>query len=280
MFRILYILIVLSTSLLWRSASQADVALVDMFAKIPSVDTLSDSETDKFVALRSTKIEDKESPRNGLTIAWIVIPSHDYFFTVKDVRKDGDANGIFTEIECAGSPVFANGGFYRYDDSSNRRIPMGLVVASGTKFSPVWKWKTGGALFDGPKQKLVPVAHLKSIGLQQNALQSKPMLVWNTKNGIRQDGGPAANRVAVGVTHDNNWIVIGAFGNDGLGVTLKEFADIIVSLRRLGGVSVDSALNMDGGPSAHMYVPKMGKHFGDPGHTFLPNVVCFKSRRN
>lgn len=153
MFRILYILIVLSTSLLWRSASQADVALVDMFAKTPSVEALSDSETDKFVALRSTKIEDKEAPRNGLTIAWVVIPAHDYFFTIKDVRKVGDANGIFSEIECAGSPVFVNGGFYRYDDSTNRRIPMGLVVASGTKFSPVWKWKTGGALFDGPKEK-------------------------------------------------------------------------------------------------------------------------------
>lgn len=279
MFRILCILIVFSTPVLWRSASQAEVALVEMFAKTPSVDALLDGRTDKFVALRSTKIEDKEAHRNGLTIAWIVIPAHDYFFTIKDVRKEGDANGIFSEIECAGSPVFVNGGFYRYDDSTNRRIPMGLVVASGTKFSPVWKWKTGGALFDGPKEKLVPVARLKTIGLHQNALQSKPMLVWNTKSGIRQDGGPTANRVAVGVTHDSDWIVIGAFGNEGLGVTLKEFADIIVALPRLGGVSVDSALNMDGGPSAHMYVPKIGKHFGDPGQTFLPNVVCFGSRR-
>ena len=57
---------------------------------------------------------------------------------------------------------------------------------------------------DGPREKIAPVARLKGIGHPQNALQSMPMLVWNNKNGIRQNEGPAANRVAVGVTRDND----------------------------------------------------------------------------
>jgi exopolysaccharide biosynthesis protein len=246
-----------------------------MFAKTPSIDPLRDSTG----ALHSTKIQDKETSRNGLTLAWVIIPSHHYLLTVKDVQQEGDASNIFGGIECAGSPVIVNGGFYGYADSSNRRIPMGLVVASGKNVSSLWRWKTGGAVLDGLKEKIVPVARLKGAGHPQNALQSMPMLVWNNKNGIWQEGGPAVNRVAVGVTRDNDWIVIGAFGSEGLGVTLKEFADLILALPRLGGAFVVSALNMDGGPSAHMYVPKMKKNFGDPGYTFLPNVVCFRSRR-
>lgn len=199
-----------------------------MFAKTPSVDAI-DSESGKSVAMHSATIEDKEASRHGLTLAWVVIPSRRYLLTVKDVRQEGDASDIFSEIECAGSPVIVNGGFYRYDDSTNRRIPMGLVVASGTNVSRIRRWKTGGAVLDGLKEKIVPVARLKGTGHPQNALQSMPMLVWNNKNGIRQNGGPATNRVAVGVTRDNDWIVIGAFGPEGLGVTLKEFADLLLA---------------------------------------------------
>ena len=113
MIRVICIFVIFSTAILWRSASQADAALVEMFAKTPSIDPLRDSTG----ALHSTKIEDKEASRNGLTIAWVVIPSRRYLLSVKDVRKEGDANGIFIEIECVGSPVFVNGGYYRYADS-------------------------------------------------------------------------------------------------------------------------------------------------------------------
>lgn len=273
------IIVVFSATILSQSPSQADVPLVEMFAKTPSIDILRDHASGELVALRSTKIEDKESSRNGLTLAWVVIPSRHYLLTVKNVQKEGDASDIFRGIECEESPVIVNGGFYGYEGSPNRRIPLGLVVASGHRVSPITRWKTGGAVLDGSKkQKIVTVAHLKGIDHARDALQSKPMLVWNHQNGIRQDGGPAVDRVAVGVTRDNDWIVIGAFGTEGLGVSLKEFADLILALPSFGGVSVESALNMDGGPSAHIYLPKSEKHFGYLGPTFLPNVICFRRR--
>jgi hypothetical protein len=77
MFRLLYF-VVFSTAILSRSAAQADVALVEMFAKTPSVYVLDGP---KALALHSTNIENKEASRNGLTLAWAVIPSRHYLLT-------------------------------------------------------------------------------------------------------------------------------------------------------------------------------------------------------
>jgi uncharacterized protein YigE (DUF2233 family) len=166
-----------------------------------------------------------------------------------------------------------SGGFYGLADSSNF-IPVGLVVAGGRRISRLSRSNIGGVLLcePGGGLRVVPIRAFKASPAVRCALQSKPLLVHDGEVDVRGDG-PRMNRSAVAVTERGTVVLAGAFESFGEALSLREFAGFLVHLRRSAQVPIAAALNMDGGPGAHLYFPPLKLHYGDPGANFIPNVV-------
>ena len=114
-----------------------------------------------------------------------------------------------------------------------------------------------------------------SIGSVEHAIQSKPMLVEKGRAGIKSDPMPAFNRVSVGIDKCGNIIIAGAFQSDGSALNLVEFSSLLSAPRRVGGPEALYALNLDGGPDAHLFFPAVGLHLGYGGQNFVPNAIRF-----
>jgi len=83
------------------------------------------------------------------------------------------------------------------------------------------------------------------------------------------------NRSAVAVDKNGDLIIAGAFDDDGDAVTLIEFSQFLATPRSKGGPEAFYALNLDGGPDAHLYFPKIGLHLGYSGQNYVPNAIHF-----
>lgn len=70
-------------------------------------------------------------------------------------------------------------------------------------------------------------------------------------------------------------IVAGGFNEDGQALSLCEFAFFLQLSDSMGRLAVRAALNMDGGPEAHILVPHLSLEWGGRGETYLPSLVRF-----
>jgi hypothetical protein len=68
------------------------------------------------------------------------------------------------------------------------------------------------------------------------------------------------------------------FSDDGVGASLFEFGALLVEASSRHALHLRAALNMDGGPSAHIYIPRARLHFGAPSSTYLPAFVAILAR--
>lgn len=218
-------------------------------------------------------VSDPDGPRPGLVLCWIDIPSQYSKISILDIRKFGPSYQIF-ESASTNAVALINGGFFGYDAKGDR-IPFGLSMAAGSQLSPLIHWTTGGVLLQNDLG-VVDIAPIRSIGAlkgMQAALQSKPLLVENKKNGIRTDDGSRFNRTAIGITPNKSVVLVGAFESFGRALSLKDFASFITRLPALNGPAVVTALALDGGPGSQIYFPSAKLHFGDPGNNFVPNAI-------
>jgi hypothetical protein len=46
----------------------------------------------------------------------------------------------------------------------------------------------------------------------------------------------------------------------------------------MGGPETEYALNLDGGPDAHIYFPKAKFHLGYGGQNYIPNAIHFSMK--
>jgi uncharacterized protein YigE (DUF2233 family) len=103
-------------------------------------------------------------------------------------------------------------------------------------------------------------------------------VVERSHSGIRSDDGQLANRTAVGICEDGSIVVAGAFHDDNKALSLYEFAQVLTNIPGQNTHKLNYALYLDGGPSAHIFIPTLDLHFGSDGATFVPNLVRFKAR--
>jgi len=218
---------------------------------------------------------DPSSPHHGLKICWMLLPRPSIRMKVSDIRKSGPSNVIYAALAQPSDVVVMDGGFFGYGPN-NSYVPVGLVITDGKVQSQRGRWSGGGAVVQGRALlTVVPMSALPSLDHLQHAIQSKPMLVEGGKMGIKSDSKPPFNRVAVGVNQDGNIIVAGAFQDDGTAVTLVEFSAFLSAKQSEGGPQAVYALNLDGGPDAHLYFPGIGLHMGYGGQNFVPNAIHF-----
>jgi uncharacterized protein YigE (DUF2233 family) len=216
------------------------------------------------------------SARPGLVLTWAEFQDSPPILKVEEVREYGPSYEIYSKRVPADAMAAINGGFFGYD-KNGKHTPLGLVMTDRRVAHPRANWTTGGVLQQGENGKIeiTPMKTFLSNASIVNALQSKPLLVEKGRVAIRADDD-RFNRSAVCLTKAGTIILAGAFESFGRAVTLKEFASFLVKLRELGGLEIESALAMDGGPGAQLWFPSLSLHYGDSGQNYVPNLIYLK----
>lgn len=219
-------------------------------------------------------VENRKSIIFGLELVYLKIPRSKVSLKIKDIGKKGDADSIYDQAASPNSLLLASGGFWGYD-TGNKKIPLGLVVSEGKVLNKKSRWTTGGVLYQN--NKTINIKHISKFSESsvQEAIQSKPILVQQGKNDIYSDSRKYFDRIAIGLTMSNEILVCGVFNSKGRGISLYEFAEILVKKEHTHYPNTRIALAMDGGPSSHLYFPPLKKHMGYSHINHVPNLINF-----
>jgi phosphodiester glycosidase len=230
--------------------------------------------------LRLNLLEDKNpgSPKLGLSLIWIVMPASQVDWTISEPRVSANANVVFAQTAAREDIIVESGGYFG-DKEDGTKIPIGLVVTRGRQTSAKAHWQSGGILVKkNGETKVIPTSAFTPKERITEALQSKPILVKDGMNGILSNRPEFYNRTAVGLDAAGNYICAGAFSDDGHAVSLFEFAELLCRLRETGGPIMRDVLCLDGGPSSHIYIPSIQRHFGYAADRYIPNALRFFSK--
>ncbi|WP_165423703.1 phosphodiester glycosidase family protein [Ktedonosporobacter rubrisoli] len=161
-----------------------------------------------------------------------------------------------------------NGGYF---DKANR--PTGLLVSDGDVV---------GSSYDGFGGMLSVDAQghvsLRALGQQpydsdnerlEQATQSSPMLILNGKRGQFKANAASDRRSVVAVDKQGRLLLI---ASPGQAFSLDELADLLLA----SDLSIQTALNLDGGASTGLYVNAGGKKVNIDAVTLLPIVIVIK----
>ena len=166
----------------------------------------------------------------------------------------GEKNGadIKTLVKKSGAIGAVTGGFYDYGKDLKSFKPVGILIVDGQK---IGKWMAGanGILIvnSGGSADIIEKGKYKYSPDIIHAVQSGPILVDDGE--IKIDKPLSFNefkilpRTAIGITKDKKIIMV-AGETEYNGLSLYELAEVMKRLES------DKALNMDGGPSAQMYL--------------------------
>lgn len=163
-----------------------------------------------------------------------------------------------------------NGGYF--DEQNNA---TGLVVADG---------QTSGTSYEGFGGMLAVDAQgqvsLRSLRQQpydpnneqlQQATQSSPMLVLNGKQTQFNANAASSRRSVVAMDKQGRLLLI---ASPSIAFSLGELEDLLVA----SDLSIDRALNLDGGASTGLYVNAGSQHVAIDSVAKLPIVVMIKSK--
>ena len=176
------------------------------------------------------------------------IPNSEYRAAIADQPVQGDAApSVATIAKRTGSVIAVNGGYF-----TKEFAPSGLCIIDEKSVSPISAASPlSGILWIGGAGKI----HLTPRGIAlpevAYALQAGPFLIDpGGKLGIRSEDGKAARRTVVGLTGDQELLLLSSSTT-----TLRSLARVMHGHAEAFGVDrFDRALNLDGGPSSAMYV--------------------------
>jgi phosphodiester glycosidase len=220
------------------------------------------------------------SSKHGLSVVWIAMPATEVGWRISEPRIVANVNATFEETAAAADIVVESGGYFGNKDDGSP-IPLGLVIAAGELKNPKVRWQSGGVIvMKNGETKIMPIAAFTMNNAITEALQSKPIVVKNQAMDILSNQPDFYNRTAVGLDVGGGYVCVGAFAENGHAVTLFEFAELLCRLHDIGGPKLNDALALDGGPSSHLYIPSIHKHFGYAGDRYVPNVLRFCSKEH
>jgi len=210
-----------------------------------------------------------------ITLVMAVAPGHSARLEVRDVKVDGLARTTYANGPCPTALATVNGSFFYHDARGFR--PMGLVRVDGQTLQGPSPRTSGGFLTsDGQSIRVVPKRTPDLALAARYAVESSPILIQNGKSGMRADDGLRFDRIGVGQAKGGAMIAVGAFGVAQKAVSLWEFEALVRAAADTLGERVTDMLAMDGGPSAHLFLPDEngGVLYGQPGRIYTPNMVC------
>lgn len=257
------------------SSEKSLVWLKNLLKKKPKIYSI-DLGNGSYAELKVLTETDTNSKRAGLILCWITMPKTNLIMSVTDIRQSGFISDYYPRIAKKRDIVIVNGSFF--DISNGNPYPIGLVVINGKVISKTANWRIGGIVTQS--NGYIDIVPIKSFAFNmtiEQAIQSRPMLVFNKKMGINSDDGILFNRTAIGISKDDI-IVAGAFIDEMRAITLYEFATFLTTRKQNGGPEVDTALNMDGAGGAQLYFPSLDLHFGKKIDIYIPNTIHFSLR--
>ncbi|WP_198356279.1 phosphodiester glycosidase family protein [Sphingomonas sp. TX0522] len=189
----------------------------------------------------------KPPGRPQVTYAYTLIDPRRAALSVKGFDQPTQVGAVPAKLSCGG--VAITGGFSRR--SGNGLKPEGLIRTDRGQLSGLANWKDGGVLWAaGDEVRIIRIAAWKSSSnAAGQALQTRPLLVFDGRVDEPLNDKRRWNRVAVGTMRDGRVVLIGAFTARNDAVTLREFAQDAIAIL---GPNLASLLNMDGGPSAFL----------------------------
>lgn len=221
----------------------------------------------------SYKDTDITSATFGLELCVLEAPRGTSRLRVKDIRVDDNPREVFQSLIPATSLGVMTGGFFGLD-RHGAPIPLGLVRSDYKTISPRHPWKTGGVVVTSAKGvEIISIARFTNSQGYSDAIQSKPILVEKGKDGIRSATNDRFDRSAVGIDSGGSVYFFVIHEPAGNAASLAEFSSLLRAFRSTRGKLIVSALAMDGGPGAHLYIPPLKKHCGSGTPNFVPNVL-------
>lgn len=211
--------------------------------------------------------------RGNMAIPVIILDPVAIRLEINELKKSGPTVALYEVLANANTLLLVNGGFFGYAKNGSY-IPLGLVRHKAANRNPVIPWKSGGMLAsDGKRITIVPVSERASALDYPEVLQSKPVILHDNAVAVRENPADVpSNRVAIATTTDGKVIIVGVFTERDDAMLQLEFASTFLSVASQYRLPVIDALSMDGGSSAHLYIPALKLHFGN-STTYVPNVV-------
>jgi len=210
---------------------------------------------------------------SGVTFHVVTIPadglSAALWFNEPGTTEE-DAAGIVDVAEQTGAQVVINGGYFDEDFA-----PAGLAVRGGVELSPASDQAALSgfvSISESGQVRLSPSSDGMPAG--QTILQSGPFLIDpGGTMGIRSDDGRRQRRSV---------IALGGEAGDTLVLILADAVSLYTLARLMfdhpswfGVSSIDSALNLDGGPSSTLYIDVVPGQEVVPAHGPVQNFIVF-----
>jgi len=180
---------------------------------------------------------------------WTVDPSLFDIELMEQKSPHGSSIGEF--LEDADVILALNGGFFEID-FSQRISPAGVLVVNGAIRKASSNRQSGAFVRHSGGIKIIWARDLEPLTKYSFALQTGPILVEGRgKLGIATNDYDRLNRAAV-CSRGNQIIFVTLHGSHGNGLSLYEFAELLVAREIDGGLECDLAINLDGGPSTQV----------------------------
>ena len=217
----------------------------------------------------------RRTERGGgsLTLAMVTTPRRAARVRFIEVGRRAMARPLYESVDCPGALAMINGSFFEGDRRTEHI--QGLLRLNGrTLRGPSARTSGGFLATDGRTLKVFDRDQAAFAESQANAIESSPILIRRGLSGMRRDDRVRADRVAAGVTTDGDVVLFAAFGQGGRGVSLYEFEELIRAGAAVQGKILADVIALDGGPSAHLWLPRQEVFLGQTGSIFLTDAVC------
>lgn len=229
------------------------------------------------ISARKSRIDLWNLRRTGeggsITLAMVTTPRKVARIRIIPMGRRARARGLYENVPCSNALAMINGSFFEGDRRTEHI--QGLLRLDGITLRAPSNRTSGGFLAtDGRALKVFDRDHAGEAEKADNAIESSPILIQAGLNGMRRDDGVHADRVAAGVTTDGDVVLFAAIGRDGGGVSLYEFEELIRAGAAVQGKTLADVIAMDGGPSAHLWLPRQDVFLGQTGSIFLTDTVC------
>lgn len=208
-------------------------------------------------------------PNKKYRLVWAVLPSDRYRMRVQ-VTQAGD---IVTALKTCGGDLATTGGF------THNGKPEGWVISDSNPVSKPAEFTSGGAIIIATDKPHIirnkAIEEYGSPGRVSQALQSKPILVYDGKYDGASEEIDSWNRAAIGVTEDGDLMVTHL---DGETNSLADFARLLIAISELEhSPKLRAVLALDSRTSGHVFVRRPAAHFGARGK-IVSSMICFEPK--
>ena len=222
----------------------------------------------------------------GLDIAWIELPAERLHLRVtQSGTTESDYGAAFEQLADPEDQALLTGGYWVQrnipakdsegkDTIKSIEDPLGLVIVNYKTLSPFLRDMGGGVVFDSKSGVNIQPSFAAEEFTNEmiNAIQCKPLLVDEGRTAMISDDHQRDDRLAIGLTASRTVVVLLALHPHGA-FTLYELANFLLMPAESNGIACVRALNLDGGPNPHLYVPSLNLHFGRKGSGHLNNII-------